>query len=714
MTNLVEVTVRINDSEANVDLGALEARLRALGGQTVRVNMKVDGAGKAVAEAGATSEAIKKIDDNSRGTFRRVSVGFLSWLNPIKRATWAISGAGGMTPGLLRLAFAAPEVTAVVVAALAAIAAACAPVVAAIIPISIGFAGLAAVALPELKKLFAAVSGGHKAMKGLDDQEKSIVFTMRDLKSQFADVAKAVRPAVLLAFGEGLQVLKDLMPALKPLIRAAANAVAYFLAQMDAWLRSPSGQAFIHWLRTQGPRDIHAFAVVAWDMARSIGQAFNALYRSGIWIQNYFGHKFVPNVREAFWNLYQWIYHDFVQRIQRFFTSTIPTAFDIWKEKVRIVWDDIKMNFLHGVLYITTTMGHLPGPLGAPFRKASASIRNDLHQIQADVRNAADNINRDWQHLHGRDVTIKFGLGLPAGVHLSPSAQGQYVRAQHYASGTGGAAPGWGMVGEQGTELVNFKGGEQVIPHGQSMQLLRGYAGGTGFDFRDVIRPRVGSFIHTLNAYFSQTENLLASWGQKHIAPVIAPTAGIGGGVQRWAGLVALVLRMLGQPAGDIGTVLAQMTTESGGYQYAINLTDINARMGDPSRGLMQVILSNFLAYAGPFRSRGIYDPLANIFAGVNYAIHRYGSAWTSVLGHGHGYAGGGPISEDIWGYGRSGTRYRFHKGERVEPGQVSPVVVLHLPSTGNAFDRFMVSWLQKNVRTLGGGDVQVAFGGRS
>ena len=145
----------------------------------------------------------------------------------------------------------------------------------------------------------------------------------------------------------------------------------------------------------------------------------------------------------------------------------------------------------------------------------------------------------------------------------------------------------------------------------------------------------------------------------------------IGGGVQRWAGLVLQVLRMLGQPAGDLGTVLSQMTTESGGNPRAINLWDSNAAAGDPSRGLMQVIGSTFNAYAGPFRGRGIYDPLANIFAALNYAIHRYGRGWTSVLGHGHGYAMGGVINEPIYGIGRSGRRYTFgEKGpETVTPG---------------------------------------------
>ncbi|MGZ1491480.1 phage tail tape measure protein [Brevibacterium sediminis] len=53
-----------------------------------------------------------------------------------------------------------------------------------------------------------------------------------------------------------------------------------------------------------------------------------------------------------------------------------------------------------------------------------------------------------------------------------------YDRRGGYARGTKSALPGWHWVGEQGRELMKFEGGEQVIPHQQSVsienQLLRG------------------------------------------------------------------------------------------------------------------------------------------------------------------------------------------------------------------------------------------------
>jgi hypothetical protein len=104
-----------------------------------------------------------------------------------------------------------------------------------------------------------------------------------------------------------------------------------------------------------------------------------------------------------------------------------------------------------------------------------------------------------------------------------------------------------------------------------------------------------------------------------------------GAGVARWAGTVNQVLKMLegaGQQPGDLAIVLSQMSTESGGNPYAVNLSDSNARAGHPSTGLMQVIAGTYAAYGAPKFgypapvANGVSEnPLANIYAGLNYAI---------------------------------------------------------------------------------------------
>lgn len=107
----------------------------------------------------------------------------------------------------------------------------------------------------------------------------------------------------------------------------------------------------------------------------------------------------------------------------------------------------------------------------------------------------------------------------------------------------------------------------------------------------------------------------------------------VGKGVQQWAGIALQVMKELGIPEQYLPNVLRRMNQESGGNPNAINNWDINAKRGTPSIGLMQTIGPTFNAYAGPYRGKGIYDPYANIYAGLNYAGRRYGPKHGGFLG---------------------------------------------------------------------------------
>ena len=101
-----------------------------------------------------------------------------------------------------------------------------------------------------------------------------------------------------------------------------------------------------------------------------------------------------------------------------------------------------------------------------------------------------------------------------------------------------------------------------------------------------------------------------------------------GSGVARWRPEVLEALRILNQPTSDmmVNAVLRRMQQESGGNPRAINLWDINARRGHPSKGLMQVIDPTFKSYGHPGYKSNIWDPLSNILAGMRWSIYRYGS----------------------------------------------------------------------------------------
>ncbi|MFC9231358.1 transglycosylase SLT domain-containing protein [Streptomyces decoyicus] len=111
-----------------------------------------------------------------------------------------------------------------------------------------------------------------------------------------------------------------------------------------------------------------------------------------------------------------------------------------------------------------------------------------------------------------------------------------------------------------------------------------------------------------------------------------------GKGVQRWNATVQRVLKELGLSANYTDLILHRIQVESGGNPRAINNWDSNAKSGYPSQGLMQTIPQTFAAYAGPYKKLGITNGLASIYAGLNYAIHRYGSGWPKALSGTNGY----------------------------------------------------------------------------
>jgi hypothetical protein len=98
--------------------------------------------------------------------------------------------------------------------------------------------------------------------------------------------------------------------------------------------------------------------------------------------------------------------------------------------------------------------------------------------------------------------------------------------------------------------------------------------------------------------------------------------------VTRWNPLVTCILSVLGQSqsAAGISDVDTIIQYESSGDPHAINNYDINAQEGHPSEGLIQVIRPTFDAFRSFQLPDDLFDPAANLYAGLHYAIHTYGS----------------------------------------------------------------------------------------
>lgn len=115
--------------------------------------------------------------------------------------------------------------------------------------------------------------------------------------------------------------------------------------------------------------------------------------------------------------------------------------------------------------------------------------------------------------------------------------------------------------------------------------------------------------------------------------------------VRNWVRQATTIMEKHGVPAGEIdpGAIELIIQHESGGNPDAENRSDINAREGHPSQGLMQTIPSTFSQYALPGHGN-ILNPVDNIIAGTRYAIAAYGSLdnvpGVVAVEHGGSYVG--------------------------------------------------------------------------
>lgn len=215
--------------------------------------------------------------------------------------------------------------------------------------------------------------------------------------------------------------------------------------------------------------------------------------------------------------------------------------------------------------------------------------------------------------------------------------------------------PIWASAGEymQPADSVAYYGHgfmeairTKKLPRGGDGAAMPGFADG------GLVANNVG--LAAAGANYENNVNALQVMGFPHPLPLpvyvppALPSFTGGAGVSQWAPQILQALAMLGQSPAWLGTVERRMNQESGGNPTVVNTWDSNWFAGTPSVGLMQVIGPTFAANAGPFGGVGPYeygvsvDPLANIYAGLHYAIGRYGSL--DALNQPGGYDNGGDL----------------------------------------------------------------------
>lgn len=236
-----------------------------------------------------------------------------------------------------------------------------------------------------------------------------------------------------------------------------------------------------------------------------------------------------------------------------------------------------------------------------------------------------------------------FAIGVKSGVHTAGTLAGRNVEA--------GGAHNFVAFGppSAGADSSQFPLKFHLDALGGNF--VSGGAGGS-FDLSGFIRDGFNASYQQLAQYqeawganmmaqagaalVGQATDAAVNWAVANVAPI-----GTSGDVESWRPLVLQALRMLGLPMEWADITLRRMNQESGGNQFAVNNWDSNAKRGDPSKGLMQVIGSTFRAYRDTRAPDNVFDALANVLASMKYAMSRYGSL-PAAYGRAGGYDSGG------------------------------------------------------------------------
>lgn len=273
-----------------------------------------------------------------------------------------------------------------------------------------------------------------------------------------------------------------------------------------------------------------------------------------------------------------------------------------------------------------------------------------LKAVAAGIAHRTSNTNA------GNKLELSIGDGLVAGYHHLSS----FIAGNGASVGRGADVARVGSTGRSSGPHLHFslkKNGTYVDP---APYLGAGGAAGSGGDdswwnpftglwstIKDKVAAATGE--GTAGAMMSKVvENTIGGvgdWVTGKIAAIgdfVSGAADTAVGAARWSPVATDALIREGQFGPKrLAALLKRMNQESSFNPRAQNNTDINAKNGIPSKGLMQVIPPTFNAYRDKSLGNDIWDPLQNIVASIRYTLARYGDL-EKGWGRKGGYADGG------------------------------------------------------------------------
>jgi hypothetical protein len=379
---------------------------------------------------------------------------------------------------------------------------------------------------------------------------------------------------------------------------------------------------------------------------------------------------FINGPLAAAWN---WLWHNVIEPVWNGIVAAIRTAwdiiqgiFDIGKQAV----DAVGQAFQFVADWIGRAWDTIREAAAAPIRFVVDIVYNN------GIRPVWNGIAGLFGMTQLAPVTFARGGVLPGyapGRDTVPAvlSRGEGVLVPEAVRGLGPSFVGWANSyfsrgrsdGGAGTPQGGgfSRGGVARFAEGGIAEDIFGAIAGAGDFFIKVFTDPAGA-VRDLFAGVTGDANRIPGAGQpwsdapKQIVPktieaVIAKVkkwveemaaAGAGG---NWMPVILQALAITGDSPDNAWRVAKQIQIESGGNPRAINLWDINAKRGTPSKGLIQTIDPTFQAYRDRRLPNDPYHPLANLVAGIRYAKARYGSIaaiWPKTMGYDEGGLAGG------------------------------------------------------------------------
>jgi hypothetical protein len=308
--SLPKAEIKADSSEADKEIAKIRARLETLSGQRVGVDINSK---EALTRIGIISERIQRLSADSADVQVRVDTAVaLTELAAIQAEVdhldhddvnikvdadtrGAVAGLAAVGTSLAAVSIGLAGVAAIPIGATigAGILSLIGPLGAA----GAGFAGLAAVAVPAISDVSGALKAQEAAqkaatgtaaqakaandklaasLKALSPAERDLYKSWVGLKSAFTDWSRSLQPAVLPLFTRGVNLLKQALPSLTPIVRGAAGAVDGLLGKVQAAAKSPFWQQLKTNVTALTPTAITGFGTAAGNVATGLAGVVNA------------------------------------------------------------------------------------------------------------------------------------------------------------------------------------------------------------------------------------------------------------------------------------------------------------------------------------------------------------------------------------------------------------------------------------------------------